>query len=569
MSSNIKKDQMPWQLVAIIFCGLFLISPFGVILGYIIYICRNIFLVSESENINSLIYSTICILAVAIFSLLIYFIGVERYFYIYFNTYKDIYFAFTQSSYDLDLKKYSTEILFFSVAYAFTIAFILFWYKKLTQDQFTKIKSNKKSSAAINSNSSGKFGNAQQADIKYLKQNNLIIPNRYFLNGWIALCSKDKYYVGISKLDRFRHTTVIAPSRQGKTMSVAIPRILDSQDSCFILDLKSELFQTTYEESIRKGKNPIALDPYNVLDRYSKFPKKNIIKHMNPLNPAYIDISDDALLDEYIDSLVSSLSADTKYENDHFKDAAEALIGALLEHSIKTNSNLVKMFDLYNISSYDEVISLLDSLNEDNNSRRAMSAKGLLQKVDKKEGGGFLSTTFRSFDYLSSTVWANFFSKDGFDFGQLIDKKTDLYFITPTRMAKKHLKVVRLLLNLFMINFELASPRKLTDRKFEVFRDEAGQITCPKEIENIIEIYGEKGMCLTTFFQSIDQIKNTFNKPGLILGADIIHIFGETDPEAIKWIQQRAGQQTIKNQSFSDNQSKSVNTVNNSKSNLY
>ena len=56
MSSNIKKDQMPWQLVAIIFCGLFLISPFGVILGYIIYICRNIFLVSESENINSLIY---------------------------------------------------------------------------------------------------------------------------------------------------------------------------------------------------------------------------------------------------------------------------------------------------------------------------------------------------------------------------------------------------------------------------------------------------------------------------------------------------------------------------------
>lgn len=414
---------------------------------------------------------------------------------------------------------------------------------------------------------SGTFGTAKQATLHYLKKNNFIIPQKYIRNGWIALGYKDNHYVGIDRLDRFRHTTVIAPSRQGKTVAIAIPRILDSQDSCFILDLKSELFQTTYEESIRKGKKPIALDPYGILDRYANFPEKHIVKHFNPLNPQYIDMQNDSVLDEYIDALVSSLSSDNKYENEHFKDAAEALIGALLEQHIKTKQSLVDLFDTFNQLSYDEVLEMLDQIHNDSDSRRAMSAKGLLQKVDKKEGGGFLSTTFRSFSYLSSSVWANFFSKDGFDFGELIDSKTDLYFIIPTRMAKQHVKVVRLLLNCFMINFELASPKKLADRKFEVFIDEAGQIKCPKEIENIIEIYGEKGMCLTTFFQSIDQIEKTFEKPGLILGADIVHIFGETDPKAIKWIQQRAGEQTIEKNTYSSNQSKSYNAkMNNSKS---
>ena len=118
-----------------------------------------------------------------------------------------------------------------------------------------------------------------------------------------------------------------------------------------------------------------------------------------------------------------------------------------------------------------------------------------------------------------------------------------------------------------MINFELASPKKLANRKFEVFIDEAGQIKCPKEIEKIIEIYGEKGMCLTTFFQSIDHVEKMFEKPGLILGADIVHIFGETDPKAMKWIQQRAGEQTIENNTYNKNQSRSYNAkMNNSKS---
>ena len=431
----------------------------------------------------------------------------------------------------------------------------------LRQNNFFKVLKNYNSDNKYNSSStSGKFGNAEEANLRYLKKNNLIIPNKYIMKGWIALCSKDRHYIGISKLDRFRHTTVIAPSRQGKTMSVAIPRILDSQDSCFILDLKSELFQTTYEESMRKGKTPIALDPYKILDRYGDFPSENIIRNMNPLNPKFIDISDKFVLDEYVDSLTSSLLSNTKYENDHFQEAADAMIGALLENYIINKKTLVNLFDDFNASSYDKIISTLNEIYNNTESRRALSARGLLQKVDKKEGGGFLSTTFRSFKYLSSNVWSDFFKKEGFDFGELIEKKVDLYFIIPTRMAKQYTRVVRLLLNMFMINFELAVPKKLANRKFEVFIDEAGQIKCTKEIENIIEIYGEKGMCLTTFFQSINQIKGTFEKPGLILGADIVHIFGETDPEAVKWIQQRAGQRTIENHSYNDNESDSYNS---------
>jgi len=403
----------------------------------------------------------------------------------------------------------------------------------------------------------GKFGTAKEADINYLHKHNFIIPYSETQPNWLAIAKKNKKYVGIEKLDRFRHTLVLAPGRQGKGVAIAIPRILDSIDSCFILDLKSELFQTTYEESIRKGKVPIALDPYKLLDRYGDFPSEHIIRHTNPLNPQFIDINDTFIRDEYIDSLVSALTNNSKYENDHFKDTAEAIFGALLEMYILQKGNLVDLFDKFNASDYDQIIEVLENIYDCTGSRRAIGAKGLLQKVDKKEGGGFLSTTFRSFDYILSNVWASFFSEDGFDFGSLIDKKVDLYFIIPTRMAKQHSKVVRLMLNMFMINFELGDPSKLAERKFEVFIDEAGQVKCTKEIENILEIYGEKGMCLTTFWQNLNQIKNCFERPDVITDADIIHVFGVTSPESIKWIQDRAGQQTIDNESYNKNRSDS------------
>jgi hypothetical protein len=76
---------------------------------------------------------------------------------------------------------------------------------------------------------------------------------------------------------------------------------------------------------------------------------------------------------------------------------------------------MVDLFDKFNASDYDQIIEVLENIYDCTGSRRAIGAKGLLQKVDKKEGGGFLSTTFRSFDYILSNVWASFFSEDGFD----------------------------------------------------------------------------------------------------------------------------------------------------------
>lgn len=406
--------------------------------------------------------------------------------------------------------------------------------------------------------SQGKFGSAKQADLAYLQKHGFIIPHNQVEPNWIALATKKKKYIGIEKLNRFRHTMVIAPTRLGKGVGIAIPRILDSTDSIFVLDLKSENFQATYQDSIRKGKTPVALDPYGLLDRYGKFP--HIVRHMNPFNPKHLDMKNAAVRDEYIDSLVSSLTSDSRYETQHFKETAEAILGALIEDNLPSGYQVRSLVDLYTsyaTANYDEVIVMLSDMYDSTGSQRALIAKGMLEKVDKKEGGGFLSTTFRCFLFMQSKVWEEFFSSDGFDFGELIDKKVDLYFIIPTRMAKRYSRVVRLMLNLFMVNFELADPRKLANRKFEVFIDEAGQVQCTREIENILEIYGEKGMCLTTFWQNMDQIEKTFERPEIVTEADIIHIFGLTSPKSIKWIQDKAGQQTIENESHNKNKSES------------
>ena len=406
---------------------------------------------------------------------------------------------------------------------------------------------------------SGNLGSAKLADVKYLNNENLIISqkSKRQQEGHL-LGSLSNNYVALPDMDRFRSTLVVAPSRSGKGVAVAVNRILDAKENMFILDIKSELFQTTYQESIRKGKTPCAIDPYNVLGKYGDFNKYRIVNY-DPMNPIGIDFSDSNMKDYYIEALAESLMVESQFENDHFRDTAMSILSAILYGYLNTGKTLVEIHDIYAPLDKEGTIEALESLGKLNSntkkSRRFMSAMGLLKKVSDKEAGSMLSTLYRSFDYVVATVWSDFFGKSQLNMNDCITENSDFYFIMPTSMVKRYPKIIRLMLRMFMVHFELADQRKLANRKCHVMLDEVAQLTATSEIQQLLEIYGEKGVCLSLFFQNISQI-DQFKKADLIKGMDIIHIFSANDLKTIEWVNKMGGRRTIIDISKSENKSK-------------
>ena len=247
---------------------------------------------------------------------------------------------------------------------------------------------------------------------------------------------------------------------------------------------------TTYKDSIDKGKTPIAIDPYNVLGKYADFDKYRITQY-DPLNPN-LDLSDPLDKEQYVDSMVDALTNDAKYEGgNHFRETAEAILGAIIEDHIGTGKTLVNLYDKFAPLSQAETIQELQAIYDITRSRRAIGAAGLLGKVAEEEAGSMLSTLYRSFDYVASTAWSKFLSKVQLDMNKMIDEKVDLFLIVPLKMVKKYPKVIRMIFSMFLVHFDLADPKKLLNRKFQIFLDEAAQLKSNREIEQIIEIYGE------------------------------------------------------------------------------
>jgi len=396
---------------------------------------------------------------------------------------------------------------------------------------------------------SGKLGSAEQASNHYLEANNLLLSKGLARkNAGHIIGKKDNRYVALPDLNLRRHTLVVAPGRAGKTSSLAIPRILDADDNLFILDVKSELFQTTYEESIRKGKIPVAIDPYNILSKYGNFEKYRLPNY-DPLNPVGINLEDPIRKDQYVDAIVEALTVDAKFDSEHFTDAAKATLGAIIDDYIGSGKTLVDIHDIYAPLNQEETAESLQGIKDRTQSRRAMSAMGLLGKVGDKEAGSMLSTLYRSFDYVAAHVWSEFFGKPGVDIDRGIVGNCDLYLIIPTKIIKRYPKVVRLMLQMYMIHFDFADQSALANRRFQVMLDEVGRLKATQEIEEMVEIYGEKGICVSLFFQNVSQI-DKFEKADLIKAFDIIQIFAANDIKTIDWVQRLGGKRTIVNTSY-------------------
>ena len=88
-------------------------------------------------------------------------------------------------------------------------------------------------------------------------------PAKESCNGFLKLFRKNEGE--IVRLSQAVHTAVFAPTRVGKGVSCVIPFLLTCEESCVVIDFKSELAALTAEHRRRMGHEIVILDPYKLV----------------------------------------------------------------------------------------------------------------------------------------------------------------------------------------------------------------------------------------------------------------------------------------------------------------
>ena len=146
-------------------------------------------------------------------------------------------------------------------------------------------------------NIKGDFGNASFATRAMIKKMNLFQKQGIIL----GLFNNKKIIY-----KEFLATLVLAPPGTGKTAGISIPNLLTFKDSCFVLDVKGELYQKTskHREKVLNNKvyrfNPASFDTLkfnpldkNVLGNLEWFLKENIVDEIAILIYPKLDNVDD------------------------------------------------------------------------------------------------------------------------------------------------------------------------------------------------------------------------------------------------------------------------------------
>ena len=399
---------------------------------------------------------------------------------------------------------------------------------------------------------SGKLGSAQQAGLSYLDQKGFVIKNgQNHKNKGFAIGKLHDNYIGSEKL---YNTITIAPPGSGKGVSGSIPSILDTYYNLFAFDIKGELFLTTYEDSIRKGKKPIAIDPFRVLDQFDDYIKFQVF-YYDPLNPKRIDLKNKISRDRYISSLAGAMMIAGKFETPHFKDTANAILQAAIDCYLGTGKTLTNLYDEFAPLDKKGTIMVLEALQTENSSRRITGGIGMLKKVADEEAGSMLSTLYRCFDYVVSETWADFFGNTGLDIQDYITGNSDLYLIIPEDMVPRYPKVIRLMLSMLSAHFSITDVGDL-HQHYPMKIDEVAQLGTLPEIPVLYEVFRSKGIRMGLYFQSIAQVDD-FEKADMLKGFDIIQVFAVNDTKTIQWVQQLGGRQTVLIENRSKSESKS------------
>ena len=238
------------------------------------------------------------------------------------------------------------------------------------------------------------------------------------------------------RLSRAVHSAIFAPTGVGKGVSCAIPFLLDSPDSCVVVDFKGELARATMKRRRQMGHRIVLLDPYGlVTDRPDSLNALDFIKTDSP-----------HMIDEIRD-LAESLVIRTGQEREpHWNDSAEvwiaAAIAAVVQYGDSDDRSLQTVRSL--LASSPEKLGMMTKLLCESDACDGMLSRlgNQLTQFKDKELSSTLTTANRFLRFLDTLAIGASTTGSSFDPDLLTREKTTVYLVLPPEHAKSAIAAI-------------------------------------------------------------------------------------------------------------------------------
>lgn len=339
-----------------------------------------------------------------------------------------------------------------------------------------------------------------------------------------------------------RHEMIVAPTRGGKAVSGAVPRLLDHQGGIVVIDPKDgELAKLTARfRRYGMGQMLVLFDPYDVFassigDRPAK---------IDPVS--MIDLESDAAFDDAM-LIASAIVVPEGGADSHWSAEAESLIAGLILREAEIGGDLAGVRAALSLSSdaFEQYVAGMIA----SPSPLVKRAGARIDNKSERELSSVISTAQRNTHFLESQKLADSLSCSNFDLGDIGDE-TAIYIILPARRIRTARGWLRLLTAL-LINAVTQRQTRPDDPVLFVL-EEMAALERMEIVERSFGLMAGYGLQLLGIVQDFTQIKDLYRSrwETFIANSASVQCFGTNDVFTARYLSSLAGTSSTQKTSF-------------------
>jgi type IV secretion system protein VirD4 len=340
-----------------------------------------------------------------------------------------------------------------------------------------------------------------------------------------------------------RHELIVAPTRGGKGVSGAIPRLLDHPGGAVVIDAKDgelALITALYRRDVLH-QNLLVIDPYDVVcSRLGIKPAK-----LDPMQ--IIDLEGDDPFDEALLLADACVIPDGNGES-HWSGEASALIAGLLLEQAQMGGTLTGVRQNLNRNA-ENFAALVEDM-ADSPYELVRAAAGRISNKSDRELSGVISTAQRNTHFLEGKSLSNSLSSSDIDLKDIGDKTT-IYIVLPGRRIRSAKRWLRVLLST-LINAVTALDQK-PELAVLFLIEEMAALDRLEIIERSFGLMAGYGLQIIGVVQDFTQLKDLYKDrwETFIANSASVQCFGTNDFFTAQYLSQLSGVGTIERTSYS------------------
>ncbi|VTR92886.1 conjugal transfer coupling protein : Type IV secretory pathway, VirD4 component OS=Singulisphaera acidiphila (strain ATCC BAA-1392 / DSM 18658 / VKM B-2454 / MOB10) GN=Sinac_7665 PE=4 SV=1: T4SS-DNA_transf [Gemmata massiliana] len=362
------------------------------------------------------------------------------------------------------------------------------------------------------------------------------LDNRASCQKFLQALQKDPKF--LVRLTRAVHVACFAPTGAGKGVSLIVPFLLSSRESCVVLDYKGENAFLTRAARARMRHHVVLLDPFRVVTETPDC--LNVLDFIDRDAPTALD---------HIRSLAEAIVVRSGHEKEpHWLDSAETWITAITAVVIACAADADRnLQSVRSILTNPAKIQLAIRVGCASDAWGGMLSRLCFQltQFQGEELASVLTTTNRVMRYLDTLATAESSTRSTFDPAWLLDRKMSVYLIVPPEHQRTQVPLLRLWLTTLMKAVVRGGLQQTTKVNFVL--DEAASLGRMTVVDDALDKFRGYGIRLQLYYQSLGQLRSCYSDGGdmTLLSNTSKIFFGVNDWATAELVSNLLGDETI------------------------